>query len=82
MEYVLYRKAGELIAAGIKNLREGKVEAAAGFDGEYGKVTVLSAEERDRIEGQLTIDGLGGVTEKKKRPEGKKCLNRKTSFPP
>ena len=60
------KRAGELIAAGIKNLREGKVEAAAGFDGEYGKVTVLSAEERDRIEGQLTIDGLGGITEKRK----------------
>lgn len=37
---------GELIAEGIKRMREGKVKIAPGYDGEYGMITLFSDKER------------------------------------
>jgi uncharacterized protein (TIGR00375 family) len=37
--------AGSLIAEGISRVREGKVHIAAGYDGEYGKITIFSEQE-------------------------------------
>ncbi|MBI5415912.1 MAG: DNA helicase UvrD [Candidatus Omnitrophica bacterium] len=47
--------AGDLVAEGVRRVREGKVEIAAGYDGEYGKVHIFSGEDHLRKEGQLTI---------------------------
>jgi PHP family Zn ribbon phosphoesterase len=41
-EEELFKKLSEKIALGIKNVREGKVEALAGYDGEYGVIKVLN----------------------------------------
>lgn len=47
--------AGPMIAEGIQSMREGRVEIAAGYDGEYGKIHIFSEEERKVKEGQLTL---------------------------
>ena len=49
------RVAGSLIAEGIKRVREGHVNIAAGYDGEYGKVKIFSPEERQTTKDQLTL---------------------------
>ena len=47
--------AGDLAAAGIARMREGQVEIAAGYDGEYGTIHFFSEEDRKSKEGQLTL---------------------------
>ena len=39
----LFQKLPEKVAQGIMNVREGKVEALAGYDGEYGVIKTLAA---------------------------------------
>ncbi|MDD5945648.1 MAG: UvrD-helicase domain-containing protein [Clostridia bacterium] len=63
---IIAQKAGELVACGIKNIREGKADAKAGYDGEYGKISVLCADDRDRIAGQLKLFADTAGTVKKK----------------
>ena len=72
-------KAGTLIAEGIQNLREGKVEANPGYDGEYGKVCVISQQDRDRIAGQLKLfpDEIMPVEKNKRTPERKPVKEKK-----
>lgn len=61
-------KAGLLLAEGINNLRNNKVEAIPGYDGEYGKVNVITQKDRDRIFGQIKLfaDDAELTVEKKK----------------
>ena len=70
---MIEKKAGPLVARGIENLRNGKVEAVAGYDGEYGKISVLTAKDRDSIEGQLKLfefeEGDKGKKAERKRLE-------------
>ena len=47
------RLAGPCVAEGIRRMRAGKVNPVPGFDGEYGKIGILSEEERDALAGQL-----------------------------
>ena len=47
------RYAGERIAEGIRRLREGKVIKSAGFDGEYGKISLFTPDELKNASGQL-----------------------------
>ena len=47
--------AGPLVAEGISRLREGRVKRTPGFDGEYGKIGLLSEEDRSSLEGQLSL---------------------------
>jgi uncharacterized protein (TIGR00375 family) len=60
-EEELFKKLPEKIALGVKNVREGKVEALAGYDGEYGVIKVLSKQKEiikpaDTTQGeQLTL---------------------------
>ena len=72
-------KAGTLIAEGIQNLREGKVVANPGYDGEYGKVCVISQQDRDRIAGQLKLfpDEIIPVEKNKRTPERKPVKEKK-----
>ncbi len=39
------KEAGSLVAEGIGRLRRGEVERTPGFDGEYGKISLLTPEE-------------------------------------
>lgn len=65
------RKAGsELLAEGIRRMREGRVIRQAGYDGEYGVIRVFTDDELDRSGGvsflidvpvSKTKEGLGGT---------------------
>ena len=43
------KEAGSLVAEGIGRLRRGEVERTPGFDGEYGKISLLTPEEIARL---------------------------------
>lgn len=47
--------AGTLIAEGIDRLRKGQVERTPGFDGEYGKISLLTPQDISRLEGQISL---------------------------
>jgi DNA helicase-2/ATP-dependent DNA helicase PcrA len=49
-----------LLPEGFKRMREGQVFVQAGFDGQYGKISLFTKEERDHLQGQrrLLIDML------------------------
>ena len=47
--------AGAWMAEGIRRLRCGQVNIQPGFDGEYGKITVMDKSERERLSGQLSF---------------------------
>lgn len=49
------KEAGTLIAEGIGRLRQGQVERKPGFDGEYGKISLLSPEDISNLEGQMSF---------------------------
>ena len=51
------RVAGPCVAEGIRRLRLGQVERRAGFDGQYGSVSLLTPGERERISGQYSLFG-------------------------
>ena len=53
---------GELLAEGIKRMREGNVTLAGGYDGEYGVIKLFEDDERSKFTKQL---GFFGVPEKK-----------------
>ncbi len=53
----IQKVSGSVIAEGIRRMREGQVEIAAGYDGEYGKIKLFSEDERDSIDNQLTLFG-------------------------
>ncbi len=54
------RVAGPCVGEGIKRLREGRVQRTPGYDGEYGKIELLSRQEMDAIGGQLSFLGIQG----------------------
>ena len=67
------RISGSRIAEGIARLRQGKVERIPGFDGEYGVISLFSAEEINNTEGQMDFFSLLGVadsTDKQKEDRG------------
>jgi DNA helicase II / ATP-dependent DNA helicase PcrA len=47
--------AGDVIGEGIKRMREGKVDIASGYDGEFGTIKIFSDKERINIENQLAL---------------------------
>lgn len=49
------RAGGGLIAEGVRRMREGKVDIAAGYDGEYGRIHLFSDEERQVKEDQMVL---------------------------
>jgi uncharacterized protein (TIGR00375 family) len=53
---VLIKNLPPKIAEGILRVREGKVNIQAGFDGEYGKISIFSAEDKqEKAEQQLNL---------------------------
>jgi uncharacterized protein (TIGR00375 family) len=54
--------AGSWLAEGIRRLRCGEVSVQPGFDGEYGKITVMDKSEIERLSGQLCFfDDTGDI---------------------
>jgi len=51
----IQRIGGTLVAEGIDRVREGKVEIAAGYDGEFGTVKIFTEQERTSPKEQLTL---------------------------
>ena len=51
----IQRAAGDVLAEGIKRMREGKLEIAAGYDGEFGTIKIFESGEREHIEHQLAL---------------------------
>jgi DNA helicase-2/ATP-dependent DNA helicase PcrA len=46
-----------LLGEAIRRMRAGEIQLAAGYDGEYGRITIFDAEERRRLEGQRFLFG-------------------------
>ena len=51
----IQRLAGPCLAEGINRLRQGRVSWQAGYDGEYGRCTILSQADIDRLTGQTAL---------------------------
>lgn len=49
------QNAGPLIAEGIDRLRKGWVQRIPGFDGEYGKIGLLTPDDISRLQGQMSL---------------------------
>ncbi len=63
------KAAGPLIAEGIERLRKGQVERTPGFDGEYGKISLLTPEDISRLEGQMSLFTTENGQELNKMPQ-------------
>ncbi|MDR3051695.1 MAG: UvrD-helicase domain-containing protein [Oscillospiraceae bacterium] len=49
------RQAGPLVAEGLRRLRTGQVDAQPGYDGVYGRISVMARHEVATLAGQLTL---------------------------
>ncbi len=52
-----------LVAEGVRRMRTGEVEIAAGYDGEYGRIQVFSEEDRTRLSRQPALFDLPEIPE-------------------
>lgn len=80
------RLAGPCVAEGIRRMRSGTVDAAPGYDGEYGKIKLLDPSEMDLLQGQLFLLGAepGGIRPKpirEKRPGKAPGAKKKEAAP-
>ncbi len=64
--------AGPLVEEGIRRLREGRVERTPGFDGEYGKISLLSETEIETLSGQISLFADAAVRRKKPAAKSQK----------
>lgn len=60
--------AGPLVSESIRRLRSGSVEMQPGYDGEYGKVKILTQEEIAQYSGQMTFLPGSAQKEAPKKP--------------
>ena len=56
--------AGPCVAEGIRRLRAGEVQRRAGFDGEYGTISLLTPAEIEQFTGQLSLFGAAAPAAK------------------
>lgn len=54
----IQKKAGYLVAEGIRRLRQGKVQRFPGFDGEYGVIKLFEPSELEAMDGQMSMFGM------------------------
>lgn len=57
---------GELIAEGVKRMREGKIVMHPGFDGEFGKLEVFTPDELAALKSQMSFLPVRTLEKKKK----------------
>ena len=65
------RVAGPCVAEGIRRLRLGRVARRAGFDGEYGVISLLTPAEIEQYSGQLSMFGLAQPLQTSKPHKGR-----------
>jgi len=67
------RVGGDLLAEGLDRMRQGRVRAEAGYDGEFGTIRLFEAGERERLGGQTGLFQAArpsaGRTKRKASPE-------------
>ena len=59
--------AGPAVSEGIRRLRAGQVRLEAGYDGEYGKISLFDPGEIEMLAGQMMMAGLPNAPIVKKR---------------
>ena len=52
---LIEKNSNPLIAEGIKRIREGKVKRIPGFDGEFGKISLFTEEEKSELSNQSML---------------------------
>lgn len=57
--------AGPVISEGIRRLRSGRVICEAGYDGEYGVISLFEPGETERLLGQTSLIDLAGLAGRK-----------------
>ena len=70
--------AGPCVAEGIRRLRAGEVQRRAGFDGEYGTISLLTPAEIEQFSGQLSLFAAAAPT---KKPAQKHALAKPAAAP-
>lgn len=71
--------AGPCVAEGIRRLRAGQVARRAGFDGEYGEITLLTPAEIEQFSGQISLFGLDSPTPRHPRSAGRPSPGRRSA---
>lgn len=64
----IQKKAGYLVAEGIRRLRQGQVQRFPGFDGEYGVIKLFEPSELEAMDGQMSMFGMRGGLGVRKTP--------------
>ena len=74
------RVGGDMLAEGIRRMRAGEVITKAGFDGEFGVISLFEKQERESLTNQLGFFALPGTkpTAKKKKTIPKKRAKKTT----
>ena len=65
--------AGEILAEGVRRLREGRVERCAGYDGEYGSVRLFAPGELRTLAGQTAMFDMSMRPREAKKPAALKA---------
>lgn len=60
--------AGPCVEEGIRRMRQGKIHISPGYDGEFGKITLLDEKEIGILSGQISFFGSDVPEKKKKMP--------------
>ncbi len=67
------KAAGPCVAVGIRRMRGGNVRRVPGYDGEYGKIQLLTPEEIEALNGQMFFFSDAPAKKGKKAPAAKKA---------
>ncbi len=70
-----------LLAEAIKRMRDGRIDIAPGFDGEFGRIRIFADNERDRLMGQHSLFAGSGWVEKPSPAKRKKPRPRDSYRP-
>jgi len=74
------RAGGELLSLGIERMRQGQVRLAAGYDGEFGRISLFDPAERKSVLGQDALFALT-VSRKKKKKSAKEMISGSKTRP-